>query len=93
MFQSGKCTGQWERLRRVHFTSIPWRANNLQGYAQLAAEILEESKEMQTVILEPNAWMEAFGYRSAGQQQRINEWLVAHVLDFSRNVPRGRECE
>jgi hypothetical protein len=78
-FQSGVTTHQWKRLRRTHFPFITRDANNLRGYTKLAHEILAKSEEVQTFTLEPNAWMEAFGYTSQEVQQRINKRLVERI--------------
>ena len=93
MFQSGKLTRQWKRLRRPQFTYIARDANNPRGYAKLAEEILAASDEMQTFTLEPNAWMEAFGYHSPEQQQKINERLVARIGSLEQRAERKRVLE
>lgn len=93
MFQSGKLTRQWKRLRRPQFTYIARDANNPRGYAKLAEEILAASDEMQTFTLEPNAWMEAFGYHSPEQQQKINERLVARIRSLEQRAERKRVLE
>ena len=79
MFQSGQSSQRWKRLRRTQFKFIPRDANNLKGYTKLAQELLHESNEFQTFTLEPNAWMEAFGYTSVQEQERINKRLVERV--------------
>ena len=93
MFQSGKLTRQWKRLRRPQFTPIKRDANNLRGYTKLAEEILAASDEMQTFALEPNAWMEAFGYRSTEQQQKLNEQLIARIRFLEERAEKKRVRE
>jgi hypothetical protein len=93
MFQSGKLTRQWKRLRRPQFTAIKRDANNLRGYTKLAEEILAASDEMQTFALEPNAWMEAFGYRSTEQQQKLNEQLIARIRFLEERAEKKRVQE
>jgi hypothetical protein len=93
MFQSGKLTRQWKRLRRPQFTSIARDANNLRGYTKLAEQLIEASDEMQTFTLEPNAWMEAFGYHSPQQQQKLNEQLTAHIRLLEARAERKRARE
>jgi hypothetical protein len=93
MFQSGNLSRQWKRLRRFHFSSITRDANNLRGYTRLAADILEESREMQTFSLEPNAWMEAFGYHAPEEQQRINQRLIARIRLLEERAAQKRERE
>ena len=93
MFQSGKVTRQWKRLRRPQFTYIPRDANNPRGYAKFAEEILAASDEMQTFTLEPNAWMEAFGYHSPEQQQKMNGLLVARIRFLEERAERKRARE
>ncbi len=93
MFQSGTFTRQWKRFRRPVFTAIPRDANNLRGYTKFAEAIVAVSDEGQTFTLEPNAWMEAFGYHSPEQQRKINEQLVARVrlLEERAETKRVRE--
>ena len=93
MFQSGKFTRQWKRLRRPQFSAIPRDANNLRGYTKLAEEILAASDEVQAFTLEPNAWLEAFGYHAPEQQQKMNEKLVAHVRLLEARAERKRKRE
>ncbi len=41
-------------------------------------------------ILEPNAWMEAFGYRSPEEHQRINKRLVERIRLLEHRAARLR---
>ncbi len=93
IFQSAKFTRAWKRLRRFHFAKIEENANNLKGYAKIAAAILEKSQEIQTFTLEPNAWLEAFGYRSKEEQARINERLILRVRLLERRAEKKRVRE
>lgn len=79
MFQTGQTTRVWKRLYRDQFTVIPRDAHNLRGYAKRAQALLAGSTEDQTFTLEPNAWLEAFGYRDPADQDRINKRLVARI--------------
>jgi REP element-mobilizing transposase RayT len=90
MFQSGRLTRVWKRLRRPQFTVIPRDANNLRGYTKLAEELLAASEEVQTFTLEPNAWMEAFGYYSAEEQKRLNMRLVARIRLLEERAEKKR---
>jgi hypothetical protein len=90
MFQTGKLTRQWKRLRRPQFRPIRRDANNVRGYAKLAEDILDASDEMQTFILEPNAWMEAFGYHSPEQQRKLNEKLIERIRLLEERAERKR---
>ena len=93
MFRSGKFSRQWKRLKRPQFTPIPRDANNLRGYTKFAENILSDSKEMQTFTLEPNAWMEAFGYHTPEEQQKINDQLIARVRTIEARADRKRVRE
>jgi hypothetical protein len=93
MFKSGKFTRQWKRLRRPQFTPITPDANNLRGYTKRAEELLDASKEVQTFTLEPNAWMESFGYHSPKQQQRLNKQLLVHIRLLEERAEKTRMRE
>jgi hypothetical protein len=69
---------------------MPREAHNLRGYTKLAETLLAESKETQTFTLEPNAWMEAFGYRSPEEQQRINKRLIERIRVLEKRAARLR---
>lgn len=93
IFQSGRFTRQWKRLRRPQFTPIPRDANNLRGYTKLAEGLLAKSQEEQTFTLEPNAWMEAFGCHLPEEQQRVNERLISRIRLLEERARRKRERE
>jgi REP element-mobilizing transposase RayT len=90
MFQSGQTRRQWKRLRRTQFRFIPRDANNLRGYTKLAKDLLEESIESHTFTLEPNAWLDAFGYDSPQEQERINNRIVERVRLLEARAERLR---
>jgi hypothetical protein len=93
IFQSGNFTRQWKRLRRPQFTPIPRDANNLRGYTKRAEEILAASNEVQTFTLEPNAWLEAFGYKTPEQQQRMNDLLITRIRFLEKRAENKRKRE
>lgn len=93
MFQSGNFTRQWKRLRRPQFTAVTKDANNQRGLTKLAENILAASDEVQTFTLEPNAWMEAFGFHSPEQQQKINENLIARIRLLEARAQKKRTRE
>ncbi len=93
MFRSGNLTRQWKRLRRPQFTPITRDANNLRGYTKLAEEIIETSEELQTFTLEPNAWMESFGYYSPEEQQRLNNTLIERIRLLEERAEKKRARE
>lgn len=90
MFRSGRLTRRWKRLRRPQFKTIPRDANNLRGYTKLAAEVVAASDETQTFILEPHAWMEAFGYHSSEEQRRLNDQLIARIRLLEERAEKKR---
>ena len=93
MFQSGLLTRTWKRLRRPQFTPITRDANNLRGYTKIAERVLGESEETQTFILEPNAWMESFGYHAPEQQAKINKRLISRIKLLEERAEKKRAQE
>jgi hypothetical protein len=93
MFQSGKLVRHWKRLRRPQFRPITRDANNLRGYTKLAEELVRVSDEVKTFTLEPNAWMESFGYNSPEQQQKLNEKLIARIRLLEERAEKKRVKE
>ena len=90
MFRSGNLTRNWKRLRRPQFTAIPRDANNPRGYEKIAEAILARSDEVQAFTLEPNAWMEAFGFRCPEEQHKINERIIGRVRIIEERAERQR---
>ena len=93
MFVSGTLTRQWKRLRRPQFTPIRRDANNLRGYTKLAEQLVEASDEVKTFTLEPNAWMESFGYHQPEEQQRLNNQLIERIRSLEDRAERKRQRE
>ena len=93
IFQSGSLTRHWKRLRRPQFTPITRDANNLRGYTKFAEAIVAASNEVQTFTLEPNAWMEAFGYHLPEEQQKINDQLIARIRLLEERAEKKRMRE
>lgn len=90
MFQSGRLSRQWKRLRRFQFRALPRDANNLRGYTKLAVKLVKDSSQTQTFTLEPNAWMEAFGYHSPKEQEKINKRLIVRIRFLEARAARLR---
>jgi hypothetical protein len=91
MFQSGKHSKQWKRLRRFHFRALPKDSHNLRGYTKEAERVLKESDEVETFTLTPNAWMTAFGYTSEEEQARINQALLNRIQHLQKRAAAERE--
>lgn len=93
MFQSGQTVKTWKRLRRYQFGALDQDSHNLNGYTREAKRLLEERNEVQKFELEPNKWMETFGYYDPDQQKMINERIVARVklLENRASIKRARE--
>jgi REP element-mobilizing transposase RayT len=79
MFRSGNLCARWKRLRRYQCRRLPPSAHNLRGYSEEAFRLLSESREEQKFELEPDAWLEAFGYRTQDEKERLNERLVTRI--------------
>jgi len=93
MFQSGVLTKKWKRVRRHHFSALTKDAHNARGYAKRAADVLARATECINFTLEPNAWLEAFGYQTPEQQKQINDRLVARIRLLERRAAERRERE
>ena len=93
MFQSGQFVKKWKRLRRFQFRVLTRDSHNLRGYTKKAERLLEESSEIEVFILEPNAWLEAFGVTNPREQERINVRLRERVRTLEQRARRKRERE
>ncbi len=90
MFQSGEVTKQWKRLRRPQFRELPPDSHTLRGYTKEAERLLEESKEIATFTLEPNAWLEAFGVKDPLEQAKMNQRLLERIRTLEQRAERIR---
>jgi REP element-mobilizing transposase RayT len=88
MFKSGECLKVWKRLRRPQFRALPKDSHNLRGYTKEAGRLLADSAESQTFLLEPNAWLEAFGITGQAEQQRINARVIERVRTLEERAAR-----
>ena len=93
MFQSGVHTRRWKRVRRYHFSLLPKDAQNVRGYTKRSADILAQSNEFKRFTLEPNAWLEAFGYRTPEEQKRINDRLLVRIRLLESRAAERRDRE
>jgi REP element-mobilizing transposase RayT len=79
MFTENDLRKRWKHLRRPAFKKLPPEAHNLAGYTTEAQSVLATSKESHDFILEPNAWMEAFGIVDKEKQEKINNRIIERV--------------
>lgn len=93
MFRTGNLIRHWKRLRRTQFRPITRDANNLRGYTKLAEDLSAASAELQAFVLEPNAWMEAFGFHSPEQHRDLNEQLIARIRLLEERAAKRRTQE
>ena len=54
-------------------------AHNLSGYTREAQRLLADSKKSHTFVLDPNAWMVAFGITTKEEHDRYNQRLIERV--------------
>jgi hypothetical protein len=91
MFRSGAHTKKWKRVRRYQFQRLAKDSHNLRGYTKAAETIRGASKEVLPFKLEPNAWMEAFGYKDPHVQANINEVLVRRIRRLEERAEAVRQ--
>ena len=79
--------------RRYQFVKLARDSHNLRGYTKVAEAIRRDSKEELPFVLEPNAWMEAFGYTESHMQANINEALIRRVRKLEERAEAIRQRE
>lgn len=79
MFTQKRLSRKCKLLSRPLFTPIPRDAQNLRGYEKRAEEISRKARGECTLIIQPNAWMDAFGITDPLEQERINQKLIQRV--------------
>ena len=93
MLRSGEYTQLWKRVRRYQFVKLARDSHNLRGYTKIAEAIRRDSEEELPFVLEPNAWMEAFGYSDLHTQANINEALIRRVRRLEERAEAIRQRE
>lgn len=90
MYRSGRLDWSCKRLRRPMFRELPQDMHNLEGYSAESQRLYTETSEMVNFKLEPNAWIEAFGYTDTISQDRINQRLYDRVRRLEQRALRVR---
>lgn len=90
MFRDGVLTKNWKRLRRPLFRALAPDSHNLRGYTKEAERLLGESDEIESFILHPNAWLEAFGITDSAEQERINTRIVERIKTVEARAEKFR---
>jgi REP element-mobilizing transposase RayT len=93
MYQSkqGELTKNWKRLRRTMFRCLTPDSHNLRGYTKEAERLLEESKELESFILKPDAWLEAFNITDTKEKERINARILKAIRYIEMRCERERK--
>lgn len=79
MFQSNRNRRKWKRIPRRLVRTLSKDSLNPRGYAAEASRVLALARVQHDFILEPNAWMEAFGIIDPLEQARWNERIVSRL--------------
>lgn len=93
MFTKGECEKKWAFITRPAFQELPKDAHCLDGYTRAASRIASHSKSKHLFVLEPNAWLEAFGIVDAEEQEHWNDVLVRRVRTLEQRARKKREKE
>jgi REP element-mobilizing transposase RayT len=72
MFQTGAHKKLWSRIPRDVARTLPKDSHSLRAYMAEAKRLESISQEKFEFLLEPNAWMEAFGINDPIEQKRLN---------------------
>lgn len=91
MFRNGEHLKRWKWLHRNQFSALSRDSNNPEGYTRVAQRILAEASDTQVFCLEPNAWLEAFGFNSQDEQTQINEQLLRRIRLLENRATKKRE--
>ncbi len=79
MYQSGETKKVWPRVRRSHIKPLSKDAHSLRGYATEAKRLRSLAHSSHEFVLEPNAWMDAFGIHDITEQARLNERILSRL--------------
>jgi REP element-mobilizing transposase RayT len=91
MFQKGELTKLWKRIRRPQYRALTPDSHTLTGYTREAERLLKESQDVEPFVLEPNAWLEAFGVKEPEQQEKINSRVIRLVRYLELRAERKRQ--
>jgi REP element-mobilizing transposase RayT len=93
MFRNDDLKKRWKWLHRSDFSQLPATAHTLEGYTKEAQRILASAKMACEFVLEPNAWMEAFGITRQEDFDRINKTIVDRVRTLEERHRKRREID
>jgi REP element-mobilizing transposase RayT len=91
MFTKGEHKKSWKRIRRPAYKALTPDVHNLSGYTREAQRLLADSKKSHTFVLDPNAWLVAFGITSKEDQDRYNQRLIERVRTVEEREQKKRE--
>ncbi len=90
MFQSGKTVKTWKRLLRSSIPCLTPDCHNSAGYSRVAERLMAESQSAHTFILEPDAWMDAFGVFDQDLRNYLNSSLAGHIATLEKREQKLR---
>ena len=93
MFTSGNLSESYEVISRDEFKYIPLGSQNERGYEQEAKRLLASSDRKETLTIEPNAWLEAFGIIDPKVQLRWNSLCLERVRKIEARASKLRKSK
>src|SRR5690606_18673341 len=90
MFKKKEHSKFYKRIRRFQYEPLTRDAHNLRGYTKVASDLTSSSKELLPFVIEPNAWMEAFGISDPKEQEEINQRLMQRIEMIEQRFYRIR---
>ena len=91
MFTTGEFTETVDIIDRDEFKYIPFGQQNEKGYAREAARLLATSTRKETLTIEPNAWLDAYGIKDSMSQLRWNSKLVERLRFLEQRAANVRK--
>jgi REP element-mobilizing transposase RayT len=79
MLLKGENRKSWPRLKRSFFRHIPQDARNFQGFKREALRVQAQSTNSHDFVLDPNAWLIAYGVSTTKEQDHINAKIIQRV--------------
>ena len=90
MFKNERHSVACEWLHRPQFKLLTKDSHNLRGYTKRAEQIAREATEHHEFTIEPNAWMEAFGFTDPVRQQYLNKTILERVRKLEKRAAAAR---
>ena len=91
MYSSGMLSEEFKVISRDKFKQLPIWNQNYKGYTAEAERVLATTEQKDSLILQPNAWLESYGITDPKEQLKWNSKLVERIRRLEERAAKVRK--